>query len=69
MPTYTQTAEQAAAKLLRFKTKAACQAFIDEHGLYAYPARMAHDYIAVFSDDRGVFGVSSPTTAELLPDW
>lgn len=67
--TFTQTSEQASAKLLRFQSRAECQAFLDEHNLAACVSFNGHDYIGIFMDDRGVFGVSSATTGELLPDW
>lgn len=65
----TQTAEQASAKLVRFPSQQACQDFLDTHEIAAIPACQGNHYIAIFFDARGVFGVSSPTTGELLPDW
>jgi hypothetical protein len=67
--TMTQTAEQASSKLLRFATRDACEAFLEAHNIAATPSFNGLDYIGIFFDDRGVFGISSPTTGELLPDW
>lgn len=66
---FTQTADQASAKLLRFPTKATCQAFLDDNNIAASPHNQGTHYIAVFFDRRGAFGVSSATTGELLPEW
>jgi hypothetical protein len=65
----TQTAEQAGAKLIHFPSADACEAFIAEHNLAAIRSCQGSYYIAIFFDARGVFGISSPTTGELLPDW
>ncbi len=68
--TFTQTAEQAEAKVLRFVTRAECVRFIEAHSLRA----MVHhstkgSWIAICYLTAGVFAVSSPTTCELLADW
>ncbi len=65
----TQTAEQASAKLLRWDSKEECINFLESHNIAAVQHYNGNHYIAIFFDDRGVFGISSPTTGELLPDW
>lgn len=69
MSTYTQTAEEASAKVLRFPDLASCRAYIAAHGILAQPCAQGDHYIAICFLTAGVFGVSSPTTCELLPDW
>lgn len=65
---FPQTAEQA-TKLLRFSSKMECENFLSAHDIAAQPHNNGTHYIAIFFDARGVFGVSSPSTGELLPDW
>ncbi len=69
MNAFTQTAEQAEAKLVRFPTLETCQAYIAAHNLLCMPHRSGSGFIAICYLTAGVFGVSSPATCELLPEW
>lgn len=54
---------------LRFESKTACQEYLDTHGIIALPHNQITHWIAVCFLPQGVFGVVSPETAVLLPDW
>lgn len=53
-------------KVLRFPSQEACAGYIATHNLLAMPSYQGRYYIAVCFLTAGVFGVSSPTTRELL---
>lgn len=69
MTAYNQTAEQAEAKIIRFASAEDCETYIKTHDMIAISHPSKGEFIAVCFLVSGIFGVSSPCTCELLPDW
>lgn len=46
-----------------------CAAYIATHRILAMPCNQGAHHIAICYLTGGVFGVSSPSTCELMPDW